>query len=291
MVRYYDIAGCTIAIYCEDSDIIDGLSGFDIFRSDNLSVADVYILLLSSVPKVCKNELYYKVSGVSAGIAADSLYYKTPNGIVLQIVENKTVVLSLSYLSKSKQITIEGDLKHDSLRYALWMGYSIAALSPGISSIAVHASAVLYKGMAYLFTGESGTGKSTHTALICRCFKGAELLNDDSPIVHIEGDNCMVYGSPWSGKTACYKKIKAPLGGIVRLKQAGSNDITLLDGMAAVTALLPSFPPELYLIKEWMYGGVMPILSFIAANYPLYRLECLPDEEAARLSVGTICKS
>lgn len=46
--------------------------------------------------------------------------------------------------------------------------------------------------------------------------KGAELLNDDNPVLRIKDDGSMwIYGSPWSGKTDCSKSEKAILGSII----------------------------------------------------------------------------
>ena len=54
-----------------------------------------------------------------------------------------------------------------------------------MKTVAIHTSTIVYKGKAMLALGESGTGKSTHTRLICEHHKEAQLLNDDSPIVRI----------------------------------------------------------------------------------------------------------
>ena len=46
----------------------------------------------------------------------------------------------------------------------------------------LHSSAVVADGKAYLFTADSGTGKSTHTQLWPRMFGDrAYILNDDKP--------------------------------------------------------------------------------------------------------------
>ena len=62
--------------------------------------------------------------------------------------------------------------------------------------------------------GKSGTGKSTHSRLWLENVPGATLLNDDNPIVRLTLVGAIVYGSPWSGKTPCYKNESAPLAGV-----------------------------------------------------------------------------
>lgn len=37
-------------------------------------------------------------------------------------------------------------------------------------------------------------------------------MNDDNPVVRVIDGEAMIYGSPWSGKTPCYRQVKAPLG-------------------------------------------------------------------------------
>lgn len=61
--------------------------------------------------------------------------------------------------------------------------FNIAAVAR--QAIAIHSSVISLNGGAVLFLGESGTGKSTHTRLWREHIPGAELLNDDSPIVRI----------------------------------------------------------------------------------------------------------
>ena len=54
----------------------------------------------------------------------------------------------------------------------------------------------------------------------------AFLLNDDSPVLRVEDDVVQVYGSPWSGKTPCYRQECHKLEACVRLSQAPYNRIT-----------------------------------------------------------------
>lgn len=81
----------------------------------------------------------------------------------------------------------------------------------------VHASCVSMEGKSYLFLGKSGTGKSTHARQWLQAFPDCRLLNDDNPALRIEDGKVMVYGTPWSGKTSCYKNEGYPVAGIARL--------------------------------------------------------------------------
>ena len=107
------------------------------------------------------------------------------------------------------------------------------------NGIALHASVVALDGKGYLFMGNSGTGKSTHASLWIGLFPGCELLNDDNPVVRIEEEGVMVYGTPWSGKTACYRNQRFPVRGIVRLVQAPHNRFIRQEEVDAFITVLP----------------------------------------------------
>ena len=143
-----------------------------------------------------------------------------------------------------------------------------------------HSSATVLDGKAYLFLGHSGTGKSTHSQQWKAAFPDAELLNDDNPIVRILPDETVrVYGSPWSGKTPCYKNVKAPIGAIVQLSQAPYNKISPLKGLKAYAALIPSISG-----KRWdrqLADGLHETETLLAGRAKMFHLECLPDRAAA----------
>lgn len=173
----------------------------------------------------------------------------------------------------------------DAMRFALWFAFNLFGSEAG--AYGVHTSCVVYEGQAVMFLGESGTGKSTHTKLWYNNFDGASLLNDDSPIVSTESGKPMVYGSPWSGKTPCYKTQSYPLKAVVRLAQAPENKMRRLNPLESITALFPSFPPAFAKVDE-LNGKVLDSVSEILMQVPVYKLDCLPDVEAAELSRKTI---
>ena len=145
-----------------------------------------------------------------------------------------------------------------------------------------HAAVVSYEGKGYMFLGPSGTGKSTHASLWLRYIEGTALVNDDNPVVR----DGVVYGSPWSGKTPCYRNVHYPLGGIVVLSQAPYNRIQRLSGLHAYAALVASISG-----KRWdarIADGLHQTENALASTVPVWHLECLPDEEAARVCQLTI---
>jgi len=150
-----------------------------------------------------------------------------------------------------------------------------------------HSSVVSYKGHGYMFLGQSGTGKSTHSSLWLRYVQGTELVNDDNPVVRVwDNGEIRVYGSPWSGKTPCYRNVSYPLGAIVRLSQAPYNRIHPLRAIEAYAALVPSISG-----KRWdktQAEGLHETEDLLAQYARMWHLECLPDEAAARLCCETV---
>lgn len=175
--------------------------------------------------------------------------------------------------------------QRDYLRFLLWMAFTLLAMSRRVMPI--HASTIMNQNKAVLFLGESGTGKSTHTSLWLKHIPDSELLNDDSPILAIEEGSAVVYGSPWSGKTPCYKPLRCEVAGLVRLRQAPRNEIRRLDVMRSISALQPSLPPALaYDAQSADYQ--MELLSALLSQAPVFQLDCLPNAEAAQLSHKTL---
>ena len=170
------------------------------------------------------------------------------------------------------------------LNNALMVLYALATACLGTALF--HSAVVSHEGRGYMFLGKSGTGKSTHASLWCRYIEGTELVNDDNPVVRVFPHHAVVYGSPWSGKTPCYRNMSLPIGGIVQLRQAPYNKIRRLRSIEAYAALVPSISG-----KRWerrVADGLHETEDTLAGRVPVWYLECLPDEAAARLCQETI---
>ena len=182
-------------------------------------------------------------------------------------------------------LRLEGTDDTFALNNALMLLYAFASARKG--ALEMHASVVVSGGKGYLFLGKSGTGKSTHSALWLRHIPGTELLNDDNPILRLLPDgSARVYGSPWSGKTPCYKAKDAPVGAVVRLSQAPHNRIErlpLIQAYASLMASASSFRPFKELADGWHQT-----LEGLASAVPCYHLDCLPDQAAAELCYNTV---
>lgn len=161
-----------------------------------------------------------------------------------------------------------------------------AFASAARQALEMHASVVMHGGRGFLFLGRSGTGKSTHSSLWIKHIEGTELLNDDNPVVRIVDGTVRVFGTPWSGKTPCYKAQDVPVGAIVRLRQAPENSIARLGTVQAYASVMASCSG--YRPIRALADAQHETLSVIATDIPCYELGCLPDEAAARLCWQTV---
>lgn len=182
-----------------------------------------------------------------------------------------------------EQIAVEyPGLSMESLEY-LCMGScfyrSLIHLGKGFM---LHASAIEADGYAYLFSAPCGTGKSTHTGL-WRALLGEErtrMINDDKPAILEEDGIFYAYGTPFSGKTDLNLNIRAPVKGIAILEQ-GENRITRISPKEALYPLLNQMErPEKLKDTE----KLLSMLDRLLQRVPVYRLQCEPTEQAARMA-------
>lgn len=156
-----------------------------------------------------------------------------------------------------------------------------------LDTLLTHSSAIVHEGKAYLFLGKSGTGKSTHSRMWLSAIEGSILMNDDHPVVRVGEDGIPVaYGSPWSGKTNCYKNMSAPVGGIVRISRAPHNKAIRLMPIQAYASLMTSCSGMTW-VKE-LADGKDRALQTVVSKVPCWVMECLPDEDAARVCCNAV---
>ena len=149
-----------------------------------------------------------------------------------------------------------------------------------------HGSVIAVDGEAYLFTAQSGTGKSTHTRLWRKMLGDkAVMVNDDKPFLRILGDGIRVCGSPWNGKHKLGANIDVPLKAICILERGEENEIHRISSSEALLMLLQqsSRPQNPGLLPKYM-----ELLDKLANKTAFYRLACNMDPSAAELSYSTM---
>ena len=174
-----------------------------------------------------------------------------------------------------------------SINPVLMLAYALATANN--DTILIHASVTMKEGKGYLFLGRSGTGKSTHSQLWINNIEGCELLNDDNPVLRVDADGLVrVYGSPWSGKTPCYRNLVVPAGAIVDLHQAKQNVIKRQTPLEAYASLMVSVSAFRFFsdLADGYHASLVKIIDAV----PCYSLDCLPNAEAAFLCYNTVAR-
>ena len=155
-------------------------------------------------------------------------------------------------------------------------------------TLLIHASLVRQAGYGYAFIAKSGTGKSTQVSMWLRYLEGCDLMNDDNPVIRMIDGKPYIYGSPWSGKTPCYRNVKAKLGAITQIDRANANSIEPLKPVEAFASMLVSCS-----MMKWdkdIFNRICDTVTHIIETTGIYILHCLPNKEAAEVCHKAIAK-
>lgn len=151
--------------------------------------------------------------------------------------------------------------------------------------VVLHSASLLYQDRAWLFSGHSGAGKSTHTNLWKELYD-VPLINGDLNLLSMGNEYPMVHGLPWCGTSGIVDTRSYPLGGILFVKKAQLNHIAALDASHAqllVTQRLIS--------PNWTKALLQKSLCLVAELVPhilVCRLHCTKEPEAAETAKQAI---
>ncbi|MCM1510588.1 MAG: hypothetical protein NC116_07730 [Clostridium sp.] len=203
---------------------------------------------------------------------------------VIRDINNNDCALLISNADFSQcRCNIVGN--YSSLRFGLNNALMLAYAYAGSfhDTLLIHASLVRHKGIGYAFTAKSGTGKSTQVANWLRVIPDCDLMNDDNPVIRIIDGKAMVYGSPWSGKTPCYRPTQAPLGAVTKINRAKNDKVERLSPFTSFGTVLPACSA-----MKWdhaVYSHICDTVTALVSCVPTYVLHCTPAPESA-----VICK-
>ena len=281
MNRRYQVAGHSFVFSGERlCRAVESMGGFETFLIDGgtelFSFAEG-----TDVPEMQRTLYEFSYEDILG------VFGKTEHGYILTLKPEDEESLNLWHNVGEAEVLVCGNMSAMLLRFAMWIGLGLMAAPH--DTVAIHSSCIVYKDKAVLFLGESGTGKSTHTRLWQENIEGAFLLNDDSPFLRFEDGKVWAYGSPWSGKTPCYRHERYELKACVRLSQAPYNKISKLDVLQAYGAIHPSCPPA-FAYDDHLYDHISGFINKLLTSVPFYHLACLPDKGAAQLSFKMIFK-
>lgn len=154
-------------------------------------------------------------------------------------------------------------------------------------ALVLHASSVIVDGIAIVFAGHSGAGKSTISSLAEDA--GAEVLSDDRTILSVGAHGVRAWGSPWHGSFERGSASSALVAGIFLLAQDQSDFVRPLRiahayGELFVRVIQPTVAPS-----DVLSGA--DTLRDIVARVPAMELHSRPTTAAfllAREYVATL---
>lgn len=152
--------------------------------------------------------------------------------------------------------------------------------------ILLHSSCIVVDGIAYAFSADSGTGKSTHTQLWLKRFGDrAYMLNDDKPALRVIDGKPYACGTPWSGKYDYSTPKVVPLGGICFLERSKDNWIKPADTSMAVYNV---FSQTVRKLGANAMNKLMDNLNLLFKLVPIYQLGCNISDEAVDCSYNAM---
>lgn len=289
--NHFRIANLDITIRFADTSVnsMTLLPSFIPFRQEEEATKPLFTLTVDDSTRPVKQKSLVKDFDTGNG---HTLVYQLEQGgyqyIIRDLNGSNCCLLICNDDFSNCQCALNGNwcMRTFGLNNALMLVFAFAGAAKG--ALLVHASTILKGDYGYPFIAESGTGKSTHTSLWLRFIDDCSLMNDDNPVIRIEDGTPYIYGSPWSGKTPCYRNVRALLGAVTRIERAPKNSIERLPVVKAFASVLPSCSTMMW--DKSIYDHVCNAVTRIIETTPVYTLHCLPDAEAAQICHQTIAR-
>ena len=289
MTKAYKVAGEIFQIEMEEGNALwNSLCQYAPFETEPCP-DPLFTLALSRIPPEMEPEPLYVGHRNDREPWVD--LYSTPDGgwyfETAPDPESESVaaVLSEPGFKKAELEIRNGNCALFGLNNSLMMLFAFATADKGI--LELHSSVVEYKGRAYAFLGVSGAGKSTHSRQWLKAFPESRLLNDDNPVLRLTEDGGIkICGSPWSGKTPCYINREVDAGAFVDIRKSPFNKavrMDLLHSYATIYSCCSGFKGD-----SRMADGLHRTMEKVATEIPFFYMECLPDEDAARVCAASV---
>ena len=290
MQKCYEVAGHRFRVAMPDALPLWGMMGqYAPFERSCEGDVLFSLELVSSLPDKDKTPVFTEAPAEADQSRIE--IYRTCDGWRIEMAPvskaRRCCILDASEDFTSSRLWIEPERKTAlfSLNNSLMILYAFTTASLG--TLEMHSSVVTKDGKAYMFLGKSGTGKSTHSRQWLESMEGVELLNDDNPVLRVSDDGeVKVYGSPWSGKTPCYRDASAPVGAIVRIRQCPDNIITRMRPVEAYASVYSSCSGLKF--HEKMADGLHSTLERVVLGVPCFLLDCRPDHVAAAVCYDAV---
>ncbi len=155
--------------------------------------------------------------------------------------------------------------------------FCIEKLLMKFDAMILHSCHIQKDGQSILFTAPSGTGKSTQGEL-WRKYRDAEVINGDRTIIRKREGSWYAYGAPFCGTSNIHLNRQAPIKAIVVLRQAPEDQVELMSGRQAFTAMYSEVT-----VNSWNDAYVQKALNWVTellGDIKIYSFLCTKDPEA-----------
>ena len=199
-----------------------------------------------------------------------------------------TIITTPDY--REAEILLHKDLKNRHFELSEYEYiYTCGAFSNRVAhlgGVALHGSAIKFKNKAIAFSGVSGAGKSTHTALWRDRFGDrVDMINDDRPIIRFESDEPYAHGAPWSGTSPLNNPICAPLAAVVYVQQGETNVLRPLSLHEKIFHLTNHIARPAH---DAALGARILETTERLLTVPAYLLVCTKDQKAVDAALGVL---
>jgi hypothetical protein len=251
--------------YCSDDDyniLIDVHTGTKTLPKNAVKVFEApYIEEINGI-RVRKSDKFWSVHK-----HYNDLFIKTSLPLS---AENKSAILKFSMSERNWDLWLENCGKEaDPMEYPL-DGLILYYLTAIRGDIMIHASGVNNSGRGYIFSGVSGTGKTTMAKLWDKT--GAQVIHDDRLILRNTGNGYRMYSTP------VYANDEPRESGIDKLFLIGHgsrNEYIPVGGAAAISMVMANCIQHNW--DQKIIARLLGSVSFLCRAVPVFRLPFRPD--------------
>lgn len=273
MIQYYKIAGIVIKVVSEGINLIEELE-YQRFKT------------------TCQNENYTVdfrvVKELELGLG--NITYQDEQNIIYddgkyRYVNNRFLIKKISdnyynvFIKKC-----DNEVSNREMFNA--MGFDVLLAKE--RKLILHASFIVYRNKAILFSAPSGTGKSTQADLWKKYVSSVEIINGDRAIIGIEDGDVKAYGLPFCGTSKITINQNFNLNTIVILRQGKINNLIELSAKDSYKYL--------YSQINWigwdkkLQINILDLLEKVVSSIKIYYFECLPEQSAVEMLKTMIAK-
>lgn len=230
---------------------------------------------------------FIKIAGLTVKVSANyPLPAKLCRDYICEPSEDPDITVSYTLEQLNSELEKADEPVSPEYNEFLCIYRSIAEQLPRFGAFVFHGAAISYKDRGYLFTAQSGTGKSTHIRLWREHIgKAVDIINGDKPIIRIAEDGVFVCSTPWAGKEGWQKNRTLPLGAVVFLGRSKTPYITKKTPALSI----PQIMNQVYMPKNAdSLACTLELIDKLLTSVPLFELGCDISESSVKVAFEAV---